>query len=49
MKLKDEKVKTPHIPPHNNPNEYTGEVTVNHILNTNNTNKKKLFIEHYVC
>lgn len=33
----------------NNPNEYNGEVTVNQILNSNNTNKKKLFIESYGC
>ena len=48
-KLKDEKVKTPHISPHNNPNQYNGELIVNQDIKPNNTNKKKLFIESYVC
>ena len=33
----------------NNPNEYNGELTVNQELNSNKTNKKKLFIESYGC
>ncbi len=48
-KLEDKKVKTPHIPPHNNPNQYNGELTLNQSINSNNTNKKKLFIESYGC
>ena len=33
----------------NNPNEYNGELIVNQELNSNDTNKKKLFIESYGC
>ncbi len=34
---------------HKNPNEFNGEVTVSQLLNSNNTNRKKLFIESYGC
>ncbi len=33
----------------NNPNQYNGELTINQTNNSNNTNKKKLFIESYGC
>ncbi len=43
--LKDKKLATPH----NNPYEYNGELTVNKDINSNDINKKKLFIESYGC